>query len=40
MSKIHYPNDMLIFQPVYIKLDEIFEELDDSQEYWGDYEML
>ena len=50
MSKIHYPNDMLIFQPVYIKLDEmfengelfsireVFEELEDSQEYWGDYE--
>ena len=45
-----YPNHIPIFEPIYKKLDEmfedeelfsireVFEELRDSQEYWEDYE--
>lgn len=48
--EIRYPIDIPVFEPIYTKLNqmfeeedlfsvrEAFEELKDSQDYWGDYE--
>ena len=48
--EIRYPIDISIFEPIYTKLNqmfeegdlfsvmEVFEELKDSKDYWGDYE--